>query len=433
VFRSDMNDMFQEENKKVYTVTELTRDIKTGLESSFPEIWVEGEISNLHVQHSSGHQYFSLKDENSILKCVFFRNAKSKLKFQLEDGMKILCYGRISVYEKQGQYQLYVDAVEAQGKGALQVAFEQLKLKLYKEGLFDEARKRPIPLLPLRVAVVTSPTGAAVRDILKVARKRFANIEITIYPVKVQGEGAKEEIASAIQYLNEYNNYIDGTDEHKIDVMIVGRGGGSIEDLWAFNEEMVARAIFSSDIPVISAVGHEIDFTIADFVADMRAATPSAAAEIVIPEKDVLLDNVNASEERLSISIKTRMDTLQERIRNLADNYVMRAPMNVLDQFRQSIDDAEKKLNTLIGHSVEIAGSEFMREAEKLAMLNPLGVLSRGYSITFLEDKAIRNPGGIKPGSTIRTVVEYGQIESRVEKITEGSIFPSFENFKGEK
>ncbi|MFQ5952626.1 MAG: exodeoxyribonuclease VII large subunit, partial [Candidatus Omnitrophota bacterium] len=244
------------EDTKVYTVSELTRDIRLVLEGSFPEVWVEGEVSNFKI-YSSGHAYFSIKDENSVLNCVMFRNNSSRVDFAVEDGLHVLCFGRISVYDKRGQYQLYVSKIEPRGKGALQLAFEQLKEKLRKEGFFNVERKRPLPFLPMHIGVVTSPTGAAVRDILKVARRRFANVEITLRPVKVQGDEAKHEIAQAIEEFNEFNHYLVETEseEHPVDVLIVGRGGGSLEDLWPFNEEKVARSIYASEIPIISAVG----------------------------------------------------------------------------------------------------------------------------------------------------------------------------------
>src|SRR3989338_1025217 len=251
----------ERKEKRIYSVSELTRYIRVIWRDSFPAIWVEGEVSN-YTLHSSGHIYFSLRDANAVLKCAFFKRANEKLKFKLKDGMKVIAFGSISVYEARGDYQLIVEEVEPKGIGALQLQFQQLKEKLQKEGLFDEKYKTPVPFLPTRIGIVTSPTGAAIRDILNVTRRRFANVEIIINPVKVQGNTAKEEIAEAIRLFNRLKN---------IDVMIVTRGGGSLEDLWPFNEEMVARAIYDSDIPVISAVGHEIDYTISDFVADFRA------------------------------------------------------------------------------------------------------------------------------------------------------------------
>ena len=269
-----------QDGRYIYKVSELTSSIKLILEDSFPNIWVEGEISNLKSP-SSGHIYFTLKDDRSELKSVFFKSDNEKIKFDIKDGMHVICSGRISLYEKQGVYQLYVTGLEPKGVGALQLAFEQLKEKLFKEGLFDESRKKPLPMLPDRIGIVTSPTGAAIGDMLKVLKRRFSNVEILINPVKVQGEGAKEEIAGAIRDFNDMNN---------VDVIIVGRGGGSLEDLWAFNEEVVARAICDSKIPIISAVGHEMDWTISDLAADLRAATPSVAAELVIAKKSELID-----------------------------------------------------------------------------------------------------------------------------------------------
>ncbi len=264
--------------KRIYTVSEITKNIQVILEQAFPGVWIEGEISNF-VLHSSGHMYFSIRDANAVLKCAMFRRANARLKFKPKNGMKIICMGAISVYKARGDYQLIVEEIEPKGIGALQLQFQQLKEKLIREGLFDQSHKVPIPFLPTRIGVVTSPTGAAIRDILNVARRRFSNVEIIINPVKVQGIGAKEEISTAINLFDELKN---------IDVMIVGRGGGSLEDLWPFNEEVVARAIYSSKVPIISAVGHEVDWTIADFVADFRAPTPSAAAELVIPRKEDL-------------------------------------------------------------------------------------------------------------------------------------------------
>src|SRR3989339_1280832 len=268
------------QEREVYTVSELTRAIKFVLEEDFPEVLVEGEISNFRVPNS-GHAYFTLKDKDSQLKVVLFKLNKRLLKFEPDDGLHVIVRGRISVYEPRGEYQLIADYMEPKGIGALQLAFEQLKEKLFKEGLFDEAHKIPIPQFPQKIAIVTSPTGAAIRDMLRIIDRRFSNVHIIIYPVKVQGEGASAEIARAVKELNALPD---------IDVMIVGRGGGSIEDLWAFNEEIVARAIYDSRIPIISAVGHETDFTIADWVAEYRAPTPSAAAEKATPDMKELFE-----------------------------------------------------------------------------------------------------------------------------------------------
>jgi len=405
-----------DEKTHVYSVTGLTRDIRFILEDKFPEVWVEGEVSNFRSP-SSGHVYFSLKDENSMLRCVLFRSANSRLKFEIEDGMHILCFGRIGVYDKQGQYQLYAEIIEPQGKGALFVAFEQLKKKLREEGLFEEERKRAIPFLPMRVGVVTSATGAAIRDVLKVARRRFANMEITICPVKVQGDDAKDEIAQAIRDLNEYNRYLieTGLKENPIDVIIVGRGGGSLEDLWAFNEEAVARAIFSSEIPVISAVGHEIDYTISDFVADYRAATPSAAAELAIPEKGELAGRIRGFSDRLQTAMKSRLDMAEAKLSGLKESYVLREPVNVVLQLGQQVDDLGRRARIKMAHYVELGESAFAALSGKLEALSPLSVLNRGYSITFRDGKVVKDIKGLKAGDRLLTRLSRGEVSSRVE------------------
>ncbi|MBF0494555.1 MAG: exodeoxyribonuclease VII large subunit [Candidatus Omnitrophica bacterium] len=402
-------------SKHVYTITELTRAVRLRLESDFPEIWVEGEISNFKAA-SSGHFYFNLKDEEAVLKAVMFKNANMVLSFVPEEGMKVVSRGRLSVYEKQGQYQLYVDALEPTGKGALYAAFEQLKNKLAKEGLFDASRKRPIPFLPGRIGVVTSPTGAVVRDMINVVRRRYANMEITLIPVKVQGEGAGEEIARAIRTLNEYNRYIlaDAPEENPVDVIIVGRGGGSIEDLWAFNEEIVARAISSSEIPVISAVGHEVDFTIADFVADLRAATPSVAAELAVPEKTALIDRLEDLESSLDLAVNGLIEGLGERIKNLEESYVLKGPMNLVLQKEQEIDDLVRRLTTDFNQSLELKEALLAKGSEKLNALSPAAVLGRGYSITFRGGKVIKDASGLEKDEVLVTRFAKSEAQSRV-------------------
>jgi exodeoxyribonuclease VII large subunit len=270
----------------ILTVSQLTDKIKILLEGSFPDIWVEGEISNLSIPQS-GHAYFTLKDEQSQIRSVLFRSSQRFLKFTLQHGMQVICRGRLGVYEPRGEYQLILEYIEPKGVGALQLAFEQLKGRLEKEGLFDLEHKKPLPLLPLRIGIITSPTGAAIRDMLRVIKRRHPKMQILIYPVPVQGAEAAPQIIEAIRYFNA---------EKSIDVMVVGRGGGSLEDLWAFNEEAVARAIYSSTIPVITAVGHETDYTIADFVADLRAPTPSAAAEMVVESEENIRTGIRSLE-----------------------------------------------------------------------------------------------------------------------------------------
>ena len=399
----------EQREKHIYTVSELTKFIRVILEDSFPGIWVEGEISNF-VLHSSGHMYFSLRDAGSTLKCAMFARANVKLKFKPKDGMKVICSGSISVYEARGDYQLIVEEIEPKGVGALQLQFQQLKEKLQKEGLFDEKYKIQIPFLPTRIGVVTSPTGAAIRDILNIARRRFSNVEIIINPVKVQGVDAKDEIAAAIRQFNKLKN---------IDVMIVGRGGGSLEDLWPFNEEAVARAIFESDIPVISAVGHEIDFTISDFVADFRAPTPSAAAELVIPQKEDLINLINKETTRLNNAMSGKLDALKEQLRNLKETYVLRQPLNYVIQQEQRVDDLRKDIHIRISHVVGIYGEKFNRVISKLEALSPVAILKRGYSITtkFPERAIIKDARLLKKGDEVETKLGEGKFRSRIEEI----------------
>ena len=320
--------MNEQKEKRIYTVSEVTKYVRVILEDSFSSVWIEGEISNF-ILHSSGHMYFSLKDAGASLKCAMFARSNAKLKFKPKDGMKVICFGKISVYEARGDYQLVAEEIEPKGIGALQLQFQQLKEKLQKEGLFDQEHKIEIPFLPTRIGIVTSPTGAAIRDILNIARRRFSNVEIIINPAKVQGENAKDEIAKAIRQFNKLKN---------IDVMIVTRGGGSLEDLWPFNEEMVARAIYESEIPVISAVGHEIDFTISDFVADFRAPTPSAAAELVIPRKEELIGLISTATTRLNNALTSKVNRLTEHLKAVKDSYILRQPLNLIVQYEQTID-----------------------------------------------------------------------------------------------
>lgn len=397
------------EKRHIYTVSQLTRQIKVILEERFPAIWVEGEISNF-TKHTSGHMYFSLKDESSVLSAVLFRGVNRNLKFELENGIKVICFGRISLYEKRGQYQLYVDKIEPKGVGALQLAFEQLKERLAKEGLFDPKHKKPIPFLPQRIGVVTSPTGAAFRDILKVLKRRFANLEIILNPVRVQGEGAASEIAQAI---DEFNRFA------KVDVLIVGRGGGSLEDLWAFNEETVARAIYRSKIPVISAVGHEIDHTISDFVADLSTPTPSAAAEQVIIHKQELLDKIDNAYSRASNAILHKVALLQDRFNSLKERYAFRQPGDLIQQYQQRIDDLVSTLDLKVKHLAEIYREKYNVLIGQLHALSPLNILSRGYSITLRlpQRQVVTKAQVLEVGAKVETRVAKGAFVSKVEEI----------------
>ncbi len=395
--------------KQIYTVTELTKYIRQIIENSFPHIWVEGEISNF-VLHSSGHMYFSLKDAGSVVQSAMFKRSNEKLKFHPKDGMKVICFGKISVYEPRGSYQLIVEEIEPKGIGALQLQFQQLKEKLQKEGLFDPAHKVPIPHLPTRIGIVTSPTGAAIRDILNIALRRFSNVEIIIYPVRVQGEGSKDEIAAAIRDFNALNN---------IDVMIVGRGGGSLEDLWAFNEEVVARAIYGSVIPVISAVGHEIDYTIADFVADLRAPTPSAAAELVIPRKEDLVNSISTNTVRLRNALLNSLGAMAQRLAKLSQSYALKQPLKMVEKYEQMIDDLRKDMAIRINHLVKLHGENYNLLEQKLAVLSPLSILSRGYSVSsrLPEKKIIKDARDISVGDRIETRLGKGAFISKIEEI----------------
>jgi exodeoxyribonuclease VII large subunit len=430
-------------DRKILTVSRLTSLIKGVLEENFERVWVEGEVSNLAMP-VSGHLYFTLKDAAAQLRCVMFRASARALRFRPKDGMGVVVRGRVSLFEPRGEYQLIVEYLEPQGIGALQLAFAQLKERLSKEGLFDEACKKPIPKLPQRIGVVTSATGAAIHDILNVLSRRYANVEVLIYPVKVQGEGASQEIAQAIKDFNRYGN---------IDVMIVARGGGSIEDLWAFNEETVARAIYHSRIPVISAVGHEVDFTIADFVADLRAPTPSAAAELVVKSKAELTAGLDALSHRLSQGMWRTLADYRSKVytffRSLKD------PSMLLGHLAQRTDDLSERLNfawrgelkhkcekvaylrnrlrltnpslaverekellTLLFTRGEQALHRFIERCHermavnsgKLHALSPLQTLERGYAIARLlpEGTAVKDSEQLSPGDSIDLKFQRG-------------------------
>jgi exodeoxyribonuclease VII large subunit len=402
--------------KRIYSVSELTRNIRVVLEDTFPEVWIEGEVSNF-TRHSSGHMYFTLKDEASQLACVVFRSVNQKIKFALSDGMQLICFGRISVYDRRGAYQLYVEQVEPKGVGALQLAFEQLKEKLAKEGLFDEERKRPIPYLPTRIGVVTSPTGAAIRDILEVTRRRFSNIEIVINPVKVQGKGAAGEIAHAIKEFNKLATSLFAP--RGIDVLIIGRGGGSLEDLWAFNEEVVARAICASRIPVISAVGHEIDYTIADLVADLRAPTPSAAAELVTPRKEELEERIVVMAEQLRSLLLNKIGLWREKLTALQESYVLREPLNLFRQAKQRLDEFERSLRRHTCVLLDAKKQALGFFIGKLEALSPLAVLERGYSITMNLPKGsiVKDAQALRKGDTIKSRLARGALISTIERV----------------
>ena len=402
----------EEINEKFFTVSEISRGIRTSLEHKFSNIGVLGEISNVR-KPSSGHIYLTLKDKNSQLQAVVFRNSASRIKFELKDGMEVISFGSITVYEPRGQYQLIINKIEPKGIGALQLAFQQLKEKLEKEGLFDSAHKKPLPFIPQKIGIVTSPTGAAIKDILNIIDRRFANVEILIYPVKVQGEGAAQEIAEAI---TELNNYSD------IDVIISGRGGGSLEDLWAFNEEIVARSIYNSKIPVISAVGHEIDLTIADLVADKRALTPSEAGELVVPRKDLLIEKTEKFKTRLLQSLTGKLRLSKEKLDRIANSYAIRQPFDKFNRWQQKLDDLSQRLNLNITHALNSEREKLSGIAGKLESLSPLNVLKRGYTITTKQEdnKSLRYITDLSKGDKIKTNLSKGSIISEILSFERG-------------
>ena len=398
-----------DDGRKIYTVSELNREIKIVLEDTYPDIWVEGEISNFKI-YSSGHIYFSMKDEESQVSAVIWQGISRSFKFRPEDGLKIIARGRISSYPKRGEYQFIISYIEPAGKGALQLAFEQLKKKLEKEGLFSPERKRPIPLLPQKIGIVTSPTGAAIRDMLSVIGRRFTNIEVLIYPVRVQGDEAKEDIAQAIEYLNE--NY------PSLDVLLVGRGGGSLEDLWAFNEEMVARAIAGSRIPVISAVGHETDFTISDFTADLRAPTPSAAAELVVKNKVELAEKIAGYMRHLENQWDFLITGYENQLRNLSESRALTNPAAIFEDLIRGLDEQYSKLEHFIQIFLDKNSKAWELLGEKLNLLSPLNILDRGYSVCYKlpENKILKNSKELEPEDSVRVKLHKGEFIASVEK-----------------
>lgn len=395
--------------RQVFSVSDFTRSVRFLLEERFSSVWVEGEICNFKW-HSSGHMYFSLKDEQSQVQCVMFKRENQGLGFELRDGMQIVCGGRVSVYGPRGQYQLYAEKIEPKGAGALQLRFEQLKEKLKNEGLFDEAHKVNIPYLPRTIGIVTSKDGAALRDILHVLDRRFSGVEIFIDPVAVQGNGAAEEIACA---LDDFNRAFP------VDVLIVTRGGGSLEDLWAFNEEIVARAIYRSEIPVISAVGHEIDFTIADFVADLRAATPSAAAEIVMPVKEELASTINDLGTRASLACLSLVKGLRQELKRLSANRVMRDPLAVFEIRSQRLDELTRTLSQTFSAFIRFQKQAVAGILGRLEALGPASTLARGFSVSLKipKEKVVRSSAELKVGERVKTLLKRGFFISEVKEI----------------
>lgn len=392
---------------KVFTITELNNIIKRILdaESFLAGIYVKGEISN-YKKYPSGHHYFTLKDAESSLKCVMFKGSAMSLRFRPENGMSVIAFGRISVYPRDGAYQLYVNSVTPDGVGDLYVAFEQLKEKLFKLGLFDEQHKKPLPRYPKQIAIVTSPAGAAVQDMIRILGSRWPLTQVVVYPVRVQGVEAPDEIAEAIERANAIG---------QADIIITGRGGGSIEDLWAFNDERVAMAIFNSDIPVISAVGHEPDVTIADFVADVRASTPSNAAEIAVPDISEVSGNLRAMDLRLRQVMANRLRFLRERLKAVSDRRVLQSHSAYIDDRRMQIDRSTERLISAMRRRITKSREAFTGKAAALDAMSPLKVLGRGYAIAQRGDgKIIRAASDVSKGETISVKLKKDEISCSV-------------------
>ncbi len=389
---------------KIYTVSELTEALQDLLEEHYTSVWISGEISNFKAHHS-GHFYFRLKDENAIIEAAMFRGQNSKLKFRPEEGLAVLCNGDITFYRPQGRCQLVVRQMEPQGVGALQLAFEQLKTKLAAEGLFDEERKQPLPFLPQRIGVITSRSGAVLQDIVQVTSRRYPNRSILLHPVAVQGKGAAESIAQAIDAMNR---------QGAVDVLIVGRGGGSLEDLWAFNEESVARAIDRSTIPIISAVGHETDFTIADFVADVRAPTPSAAAELVVPQKEDLLAIISQHDRRLQQEMIACLEGHYETVRHYRRR--LRDPRRRLEEGLQRIDELSQRLYRGVRNRWQWSDQALRRLQGSLNHLSPLAILERGYCIATPagSNRPLISAHQIERGQELRLRLAEGQLTTKV-------------------
>lgn len=398
----------------VHSVSALTQYIKSMFQSEglLRNVSVEGELSN-YKMYASGHCYFTLKDETASLKGVMFKSRARLLRFQPENGMKVVATGEVSVYERDGAYQLYVERLLPVGAGELSVAFEQLKARLAAEGLFNEEHKKPLPPFPRMIGIVTSLSGAVLRDIYRVSKRRDANVRLVLYPTLVQGEGAAAEIAAAIRFFNE---------KYPVDLLIVGRGGGSAEDLWAFNEEPVVRAIYDSVIPVISAVGHETDTTLSDYASDVRAATPSQAAELAVPETAALIRRIGECEMRLQKAVKSRLYYERERVERLGGFFLKRPPQVLLAERRQRLDMAAEALAHGMRRALLEKQHAFQVAAEKLEMLNPLQVIRRGYSVVEKDGAAVRSVKELVAGDGILVRLADGSFDAVVGGLREGGL-----------
>lgn len=397
--------IFDDDGAFIFSVGALMRSIREGLEGLFPSVAVAGEISRVTITQN-GHAYFSLKDETAVLDCAMFAGARSSLAFVPEQNMRVIVYGRVTAYEKRGQMQLVVYAMKPEGAGILALAFERLKTSLKEKGYFDEARKRPLPQFPRAVGVVTSPTGAALRDILSVSKRRAPSVDIVVYPALVQGEGAKESIANMIEIANQ---------RKEVDLLIVGRGGGSLEDLWAFNEEVVANAIVESALPIVSAVGHETDLSIADLAADLRAATPSAAAELVFPNEKDAERLIVTAERRMIRSIEHGIARANERYTRVTERVLHSATRAVLEEKHKTFNDAETALREAMDARLHALNDITSRMSEKLSLLSPLNTLKRGYAAIKKNNRYVKRKKDVKKGEDIAIQFYDGTASARIE------------------
>jgi exodeoxyribonuclease VII large subunit len=392
---------------RVYTVSEIQRTVRFHLREHFAGIWVQGEISNLH-EASSGHRYFTLKDADAELSAVIWASTVRHLRFEPEEGTAVRARGTLTIYDRRGRYQMDVQALEPVGAGPLQVKFEQMRKRLQQEGLFDAVHKVELPDWPRRVALITSPTGAAVRDLIEVSHRRWPPLELVVVPVKVQGEGAAEDIAAAVRL----------ADTLDFDVLVVGRGGGSLEDRWAFNEEIVARALFAARTPAVSAVGHEVDVSIADLVADLRAPTPSAAAEMVTPSRAEARGALDDRRRRLARALRSTEEALRARLGTIEASPAFRRPLERFRREEQRLDETSEALGRALAEALCGRRRDLTELSRRLDALSPLRVLARGYSVTFKGASVITRASVLEPGDRLRTVLARGEVRSRVEEIT---------------
>ncbi len=400
----------EDNGRKIFTVSQIGSFVKGILESNpmLKSISIKGEISNF-VHHKAGHLYFDLKDEGAVLNSVMFAGSVKSLRFAPQNGMRVIATGRITSYEKGSRYQIIVSSLEPDGIGALHIAFERLKAKLQAEGLFDPAHKKALPKIPTRVGVVTSPTGAAIRDILNVSGRRFPFAKVVLYPALVQGDGAAASVIEGIRYFNETNS---------VDVIIIGRGGGSIEDLWAFNDEGLARVIYSSEIPIISAVGHEIDFTISDFVADMRAPTPTAAAELALPDNADLIRRINNITERMRSVLKARCAFYSKSLEHYATSRALSSPLNMIDDKKLAVAALSDRIERGLDLIITRKKGDLSRLTASLDSLNPLSVIKRGYSAVYDENKTlVKSVDQVKKGTKINFKLSDGTVSAIAEEI----------------